>query len=164
MPEQRKHGEQLLIRPQAYDPKAPYLNAGIGVCLEKQGRLADAELFYKKSIDEHVSHSGADCAVMARNNLALLYERSGRNADAERSLKRCLKDSSSSLIRTRKIPVGVCRINSAECLERQERYRDAEPFARRAYELLMKLRNSQSDNGRCCTYPWQGLFRRTPIQ
>jgi CHAT domain-containing protein/Flp pilus assembly protein TadD len=106
----------------------------------KDGRYADAETFYQRSLTLRAKARGPfhpDVATVL-NNLAALYLAQGRYADAESPLKRSLAIREKALGPAH-LNVAATLNNLAELYRLQGRYTDAEPLIKRALAIREKV-------------------------
>ncbi len=101
-----------------------------------QGRYAEAEPLYKRSLGIHEKALGPDHPDVGTslNNLALLYESQGRYAEAEPLYKRSLGIREKALGPDHP-DVGTSLNNLAGLYESQGRYAEAEPLYKRSLAL-----------------------------
>jgi CHAT domain-containing protein/tetratricopeptide (TPR) repeat protein len=107
----------------------------LGVLYETQGRYAEAELFFKRSIA--IRDKGRDPASLANSlvNLAALYVVQERYAEAEPLYKRALPLLESALGRNHP-EVGTLLTRFGGLYYLQHRYAEAEPLHKRALLIL----------------------------
>ena len=107
-----------------------------GVTLFHQGRYAEAEPLYKRSLAIREKTLGPDHPDVAQslNNLALLYQAQGRLAEAEPLFKRSLATWEKAL-GPEHPTVALCLNNIAALYRVQGRYAEAEPLSKRALAI-----------------------------
>ena len=106
---------------------------------DDQGRYADAEPLYKRSLAIREKALGPDHPDVATslNNLAVLYDNQGRYADAEPLYKRSLAIREKALGPDHP-DVATSLNNLAVLYENQGRYADAEPLYKRSLAIFEK--------------------------
>jgi len=105
--------------------------------LVQQGRSADAEALFKRSLDIREKTLGPDHVNVAHSlyELGYFYHRQGSYADAEPLYKRSLKIAEKQL--GPKHPVVAELLNNmADLYVREEQYTKGEPLAKRSVEIL----------------------------
>ena len=110
-----------------------------GALRYQQGRYADAEPLYKRSLAIWEKALGPDHPDVATslNNLAVLYREQGRYADAEPLYKRSLAIDEKALGPDHP-DVATSLNNLAVLYDNQGRYADAEPFYKRSLAIREK--------------------------
>ena len=121
-----------------------------GEPVQRQGRYAEAEPLYRRSLEIKEKQLGPDHPDVAGslNNLAILYADQGRYAEAEPLYRRSLK------IREAKLgpdhpDVAASLNNLAILYQSQGRYAEAEPLYRRS----LKIREKRSSGPTTPTWP-----------
>ena len=113
--------------------------AGLGTIYYQQGKIREAEHFFKRSIVVVEDKFGPDHPEVARRltNLALVYSAQDRFKDAERLYIRCLKIYENAYNSDHR-QVGIVLVNVANVYQSQGRFNDAERALKRSIRIFEK--------------------------
>ena len=131
------------------DPRFATTINNLALMFMKEGRYAEAEPLYRRSLAVHEKALGPDHPSVGTtlNNLAGLFEAQGRYAEAEPLYRRTLSINEKALGPDHP-SVGTTLGNLAFLYRRQQRWEEGLGLARRATQSLAARFDSRDDAGR----------------